>query len=320
MGGKWRLAPKIIEHFAPHRTYVEPFGGAASVLLRKGRAFQEIYNDLDGEIVNLFRVLRDAATAAELARQVALTPWAREEFELSYHLPAESPVEMARRTMARSFMGFGSTAVALRRRTGFRAGSGRNGKHPARDWMGMPAAIGALAERLAGVVIEHRPALQVMAASDDPATLIYADPPYVHATRSPKRIFGELEHAYAHEMTDADHQALLAWLDGCLSMVVLSGYRSPLYDAALQGWRRIDLAALADGARPRIECLWLNRAACAGLGDLFQREAALRWALGEGVDVPSERLDAAVADFAARVRPQPEWWRNRLRELAGLDP
>lgn len=199
MGGKWRLPPWIIKHMPPHRTYVEPYGGAASVLLRKARVFQEIYNDLDGEIVNLFRVLRDSAGAAELARLVELTPWARQEFELSYEVSPD-PVEAARRTVVRSFMGFGSTAVALRRKTGFRSGSDRNGKHPARDFAGMPDALLAICERLRGVVIENRPALQVMAASDDPATLIYADPPYVHESRSQKRVNGQLEHAYAFEM------------------------------------------------------------------------------------------------------------------------
>lgn len=82
MGGKWRLAPWILRHLPPHRTYVEPFGGAASVLLRKPRAYAEIYNDLDGEIVSLFRVLRDPEAAAELVRRIALTPFAREEFDV----------------------------------------------------------------------------------------------------------------------------------------------------------------------------------------------------------------------------------------------
>lgn len=267
MGGKWRLAPQIIAHFPAHRSYVEPFGGAASVLLRKPRAFQEIYNDLDGEIVSLFAVLRDRSSSAELARLVRLTPWARDEFYLSYE-PVDCPIEGARRTMVRSFMGFGSTAVALRRRTGF-SGSDRNGKHPARDWMGMPDAIAALCERLRGVVIENRPALQVMAASDDPATLIYADPPYMHATRSQKRIRGSLEHAYSFEMADADHGELLAWLAACKSMVVLSGYPNPIYDAALAGWKRVEISALADGARERTEVLWINPAAVATGGDLF---------------------------------------------------
>ncbi len=268
MGGKWRLAPKIIPFLPPHRTYVEPFGGAASVLLRKPAAFQEIYNDLDGEIVGLFRVLRDPAGAAELSRLIALTPWAREEFEASYTVSPD-PIENARRTVVRSFMGFGSTATALRRKTGFRAISVRNGKHPAKDFSGMPQAILALAERMRGVVIENRPALEILTRCDAGDTLAYLDPPYVHSTRSGKRIHGGLEHAYAHEMDEEQHRDLLAWCSSSKSMVVISGYATDLYEQALTGWTRIELAAFADGARARTEVLWINPAAVEANRGLF---------------------------------------------------
>jgi DNA adenine methylase len=276
MGGKWRLAPRIIAHFPPHRTYVEPFGGAASILLRKERSFQEIYNDLDGEIVALFRVLRDPPSAARLAELIALTPFARAEFELSYE-PSPDLVENARRTVVRSFMGFGSTATALRRRTGFRGISERNGKHPARDFAGLPEAICQICARLAGVVLENRPAISVMKRCDGPRTLIYADPPYLHGSRSAKRIHGALEHAYAHEMSDGDHAELLAWLTCCRSMVVLSGYASPAYDAALAEWKSVEIPARADGGRPRRERLWINPAARRASGDL------LAWGVRRGM-------------------------------------
>lgn len=265
MGGKWRLAPAIERHFPPHRIYVEPFGGGASVLLRKARSYAEIYNDLDEEVVALFRVLRDRDQAAELARQVALTPFARDEFDLTYQV-SEEPIEAARRLLARSFMGHGSTAVALRRKTGFRADSNRSGTTPAMDWANYPPAILAIADRLQGVVIENRPALQVLERFDEPDTLVYADPPYLHGTRSRKRVKGALEHAYKHEMSEADHEQLLEWLLACRSMVVLSGYPSALYDDALSSWSRVELPALADGARARTEVLWINRAACVGHG------------------------------------------------------
>jgi DNA adenine methylase len=268
MGGKWRLAPWIIEQFPPHRTYVEPFGGAASVLLRKPRSWREVYNDLDDEVVTLFRVLRDPVMGADLARQISLTPWARSEFDLSY-APTDDPLECARRTVVRAFMGHGSTAIALRRRTGFRSKCDRNGTHPSTDWTAMPPALEAISERLRGVVIERRPALEVMASLDGPGNLIYADPPYVHAGRSRKRCHGALEHAYKHEMDDAAHDALLTFLLGCASMVVLSGYPTELYDRRLRDWTRLEVQAYADGARPRREVLWINPAASAARGRLF---------------------------------------------------
>ena len=109
-GGKWLLAPWIIGHFPAHRTYVEPFGGAASVLLRKPRSAAEVYNDLDGEIVNMFRVLRSPAQARELIRLVRLTPFARTEYEDAY-LSDGDPIEQARRTLLRSFAGFGADSA-----------------------------------------------------------------------------------------------------------------------------------------------------------------------------------------------------------------
>lgn len=260
MGGKWRLAPAIIRHFPPHRIYVEPYGGGASVLLRKPRSYAEIYNDLDEEIVGLFRVLRDPVQGEQLVRLLALTPFARDEFELTYQT-VDDPVEMARRLVARSFMGHGSTAVALRRKTGFRADSNRSGSTPAMDWTNLPESLAEICQRFMGVVIENRPAIDIMRRFDGPDTLIYADPPYLHDTRSRKRVKGALEHAYKHEMSEADHVELLAFLRECQSAVVLSGYPHPLYDETLDDWQRVVMPALADGARARTEVLWINDAA-----------------------------------------------------------
>jgi DNA adenine methylase len=276
-GGKWKLAPWIVGHFPAHRIYVEPYGGAASVLLRKDRAYAEIYNDLDGAVVTLFRVLRDPVQAAELIRRLELTPFARAEFEAAY-LATDDPIETARRLCIRSFMGFGSDGHNPATRTGFRANSNRSGTTPGHDWAHYPAALARVAARVAarvgGLVIECRPAIEVMRAHDGPETLHYVDPPYLPATRSAKsRRGGGKYHAYAHEMTAADHGALLACLRDLRGMVVLSGYPSAAYDGALPGWRRVVIAALADGARARTECLWLNPAATA------RREHGPLWAV-----------------------------------------
>lgn len=261
-GGKWLLAPWIISHFPEHRIYVEPFGGAASVMLRKPPAYAEVYNDLDGDVVNLFRVLQDQASGAELLRRLEVTPYARAEFELGWDA-SDDPIETARRLIIRAFMGFGSNAHSDLGRghktTGFRANSSRSGTTPAHDWANYPDTLQAVIARMRGVTIERRPALQVMAAHDRPDTLHYVDPPYVHGTRNRANPY-DPKHQYRHEMTDADHGALLAALRGLSGMVVLSGYPHPLYDDALGDWARIEREALADGARPRTEVLWLNDA------------------------------------------------------------
>lgn len=250
-GGKWILAPWIISHFPKHRCYVEPFGGAMSVLLRKERSYAEVYNDLDVTVVNLFRVLR-SERAGELRDKLALTPFARDEFMEAYQ-EASDPLEAARRLIIRSFMGFGSNGHE--RSTGFRSNSNRSGTTPAHDWTNYALAIDGLIERLQGVVIENKDAKEVMLQHDAEQTLHYVDPPYVFATRA------DLSKDYAHEMSDADHSELLGMLLGLKGSVVVSGYPSPLYDDALRGWKRVERKALADGARERTEVLWLNPSA-----------------------------------------------------------
>lgn len=265
-GGKWLLAPWIIAHFPAHQVYVEPFGGAASVLLRKDRAYAEVYNDLDQTLVGLFRVLRDPASAERLIRELELTPFARDEFFQAYEL-CDDPVEAARRTMIRSFMGFGSDGSNGVYRTGFRANSNRSGSTPAQDWRNYPPALSAIVDRLMGVVIENRDAAEVMRAHDGGGCLHYVDPPYLPETRSAgNRRRGAGYHVYVHDMEAAQHLPLLEELRSLRGMVVLSGYPSTLYDDALPGWRRVERKALADGARPRIEVLWLNPAVVEALG------------------------------------------------------
>lgn len=248
-----------------HRVYIEPFGGAGSVLIRKPRSYAEVWNDLDGNVVNLFCVLR-SDRAGELVEQLRLTPFSSEEFAMAYQ-PADDPVERARRLVIRSFMGFGSNGHE--RLTGFRSNSNRSGTTPARDWVNYPEALAATVERLRGVVVLNRDSKDVMAAHDGPGTLHYVDPPYVAETRDRGR-------DYAHEMTDADHADLLDFLNGLEGMIMLSGYSCDLYDQRLRHWQRITRAALADGARKRIEVLWLNPACvrAKAQGDMFSEATA----------------------------------------------
>lgn len=230
-----------------------------SVLLRKPRVYAEIYNDLDGELINLFRVLRDPAQGSWLVQLVELTPFGREEFVGAYKRTRD-PVERARRLLVRSFMGFGSAATYMGHRTGFRANSSRSGTTPAHDWRTYPAILVEIIERLQGVVIENRDFAAIVAQHDSPETLVYADPPYPHSTRTfRRRASGQVYH---HEMSDADHRRMAEVLRGLRSMVVVSGYACDLYDRDLfPDWMRVTSETFADGARPRTEVLWLNEAA-----------------------------------------------------------
>lgn len=263
-GGKWKLAPWIIQNLPPHRVYVEPFGGAGSVLMRKPRAYAEVYNDRWSGIVDVFRVLRDPAMSARLREMVRLTPFSRDEFVVideDLYARSDDPVERARLLIYRSFAGFGSNAHNLQRKTGFRSNSNRSGTTPAGDWANYADALPAFVDRLRGVVIENRPASEVMLAHDGPATLHYVDPPYVHSTRALNNPYDLKYGGYAFEMSDDEHCQLAEILRDLDGMVVLSGYRSELYDGLFANWHVIDTPALADGARERTEVLWLNASA-----------------------------------------------------------
>ncbi|MEQ8628099.1 DNA adenine methylase [Ekhidna sp.] len=261
-GGKWKLAQWIISHFPDHRIYCEPFGGAASVLLQKRPSYAEVYNDLDLEVVNLFRVVRESGS--ELVSALVNTPFAREEFELSY-LPTDDDFERARRTVIRSFMGFGS-GLQSHQRTGFRSNSNRSGTTPAHDWKNYPEALKAIIERLRGVVIENRDAMEVMNQHDGDKTLHYVDPPYVLDTRYK----GQKTKVYRHEMDNEAHLNLCEFLKGLRGYVILSGYDNEIYNDILNGWYKYTRKAHADGAKERIEVLWMNRKENAGQIGLFQ--------------------------------------------------
>ncbi len=248
-GGKWRIAPWIISHFPEHTTYTEVYGGGGSVLLRKPRSYAEIYNDLDGEIVNVFKVLRDRGE--EIKKKLKLTPFSRTEFVEAY-LPSKDPVERARRTFIKSAMGFGSDGI--KNNTGFRSYAKKERyTTPATDWANFMDCVDFFIERLQGVIIENKDAIELLKKQDSKDTLHYVDPPYVHITRSSKN-----PKQYRFEMSDEEHRKLSEALHKMKGKVILSGYDCALYEELYKDWRKESVEALADGARKRIETLWFN--------------------------------------------------------------
>lgn len=250
-GGKYRLAPQICSLFPQHTSYVEPFGGGASVLLNKKRSRLEVYNDMDSSMVTLFRVVRDRSE--DLISAIALTPFSREEHVLAYE-PTDNELEIARRVLVRSHFGFGGNGI--HKTTGFRGSGIRAGTLPVHVWSKLPATIAMTVDRLKDVVIENRPALQIVDQYDASGNLFYLDPPYLMSTR------GRSSERYKHEMSDEDHKELLENLKALKSHVVLSGYRSSMYDEALSNWRRIEIDTFSDKALKRTEVLWCNFEDC----------------------------------------------------------
>jgi DNA adenine methylase len=254
-GAKWLLAPWILSHLPPHHCWVDAFGGSCALTLRKQRVAAEIYNDLDGEVVAFFRVLREREQ--ELVRAIRLTPFARAEFEMAMSAGAElDEVERARRTYVRAWMGFGA---GLRpNRTGWRYCRGVGRASSGAQEFAATEHLHQVAERLRGVQIECSPAMEVLRRFDGVDTLHYLDPPYLRSSRSHR--WGA--DGYRHEMSDDEHEALLSAACELRGMVAISGYRSGLYDEALlsQGWGRLDREARTSGGRA-VESLWLNPAA-----------------------------------------------------------
>ncbi|MDC9623893.1 DNA adenine methylase [Xenorhabdus sp. XENO-7] len=252
-GGKFRLASWIIGHFPQHRCYVEPFGGAASVLLRKNRSDAEVYNDLDDDVVNLFQVLRDPALSKQLIDACALTPYSRTEFRYAYE-PTGDLVERARRLIVRATMGFGS-AGATKGTTGFRLDTKRNSATAQKIWERAPDNLIAVAQRFLGVLVENRDAVKCMQDHDTKTTLHFVDPPYLPATRV---MVGSY---YRHEMDEDQHTQLLECVRSLTGMVIISGYDSSLYNNALSDWTKYTKTSAASGKSgsvKRMECLWMN--------------------------------------------------------------
>lgn len=258
-GAKWKIVDWIVKHMPPHTSYLEPYFGSGAVFFNKAPSKLETINDINGQVVNLFRVLRERPD--ELTRAVELTPWAREEYYTSCIL-SEDPLESARRFLARCWMSFGGR---IDERSGWRHEKrGEIRASTYHTWVNIPARIRLAAERLKNCQIENRPALEVIRGHCYPGTLIYADPPYPHSTRGTR--------LYPYEMTDDDHLELLEALDAHPGPVLLSGYGCRLYDDHLNHWNRITQETRAEGGRLREEILWLNPIATSASRTLFSEE------------------------------------------------
>jgi DNA adenine methylase len=253
-GGKYSHLDWLLPLLPDAHHYCEPFGGSAAVLINRTPSPVETYNDLDGEVVNFFRVLREQRE--ELVEAIALTPFSRAEFERAIAaLPAGvSAVERARRFYIRARQvrtGLAQTAspgrwahCTLTTRAGMAGAVSR--------WLGAVEHLPDIAQRLLRVQFENAPAEDVIRRYDSRDTLFYCDPPYPHQSRGDSR-------AYGHEMTDEAHRSLAAVLRACKGRVAISGY-GPLNAELYKGWRSIEAPdKLCHSVKsPRREVLFVN--------------------------------------------------------------
>lgn len=246
-GSKWGLAKEIISFFPEHHSYLEAFFGSGAVLFNKPRSNIETVNDLDGNVINLFECIRK--DPERLAREIYFTPYARQVYEDAYKTVTGDSFERARNFYIRCNMGHGF------RTTGEKVGwkndvQGRERAYAATDWVNLPQKILQAAERLRGVQIENKPAVDLIQRFNDRKVLIYCDPPYVLGTRHGKQ--------YRYEMEDNDHVELLEVLLLQKGPVLLSGYNSKLYNEMLKGWHKETAISYSQTSTKRIEVLWMN--------------------------------------------------------------
>lgn len=246
-GGKTTLAPEIARLLPAHDHYVEPFAGSLAVLLAKDRPSNaETVNDLDGDLVNFWRVLRDEPD--ELVRAAMLTPHSREEYLQSAEI-AGSDIERARRVFVRLTQGRSHSMKP----TGWWMRKNSAGHAPAAYIRSYVERLGKCAERIAEVTIENRDAVEMIQDyGAEPSVCIYADPPYLGSTRASNYRVEMLEDGLHVKLADA--------LRNCKASVVLSGYASPLYEELFDGWHRMELKAptALSGRAAENEVLWSN--------------------------------------------------------------
>lgn len=224
-GGKFSHLEWLLPLLPECHHYCEPFAGSGSVLINRQAAPVETYNDIDGDVVNFFRVLRDQHD--ELIRGISLTPFSREEYHLAVCGDADSisTVERARRFYIKARQtrtGLAQTA-SLGRWANCKDTSRAGMSGVVSRWLGGIDALDEIAQRLIRVQIENRPALDVIRLYDSPSTLFYCDPPYLHATRGDSN-------AYGFEMDEQQHREFARAVNECKGMVAVSGYDHPLMD------------------------------------------------------------------------------------------
>lgn len=245
-GAKNRIASWICSFIPEHDVYLEPFAGSLAVFFNKRPARIETLNDLDGEVVNYFRVLRDKPQ--ELIAKLRLTPFARDEYNNAFEINEDdSDVERARKFAVKCWQGFGCSNLY---KNGFRSSQQKNSPHCTKEWRELPERLVEASKRLLNAQIENLPAIEIIQRYNTADVFMYVDPPYLLSTRK--------QYLYKHEMTDAEHEELLKLLLKHPGRVLISGYENEMYNDYLARWHKEKKKAQAEKGLIRTEVLWMN--------------------------------------------------------------
>ncbi|EOE7224526.1 DNA adenine methylase [Clostridioides difficile] len=249
-GGKWNIASNIIDILPEHNIYLEPYFGSGAVFFNKKACNTEILNDVDKQIVNLFKCIRDNPN--ELMNAIYFTPYARDEYMNCNILETDNDIEKARKFIIRTNMARGGIQNY---KTGWKHTGPKESKKCFQKvvgkWNKLPKIILDTAIRLKDAEIENRDAVELIKKYNKTDCLIYVDPPYLIKTRTQKMYNVEME-------TEEEHEELLKTLLKFSGYVILSGYDSDLYNEMLKNWNKLEFRAYAEQGKLRKEVLWAN--------------------------------------------------------------
>lgn len=245
-GAKLKIADWIIKNIPSHSVYVEPFFGSGAVFFNKPKSEIETINDINNDVYNYFKVLRD--TPDELIKLLLFTPYSRTEYQEAYKITGkESCIEKARKFCVRCYMGIGASN---RYKNGFRTSQKYGSPDVPRYWNKLPETIKLASKRLKDAQIENLDYKEILVRYDTEDVFIYLDPPYVPDTRK--------KCLYKNEMSLEEHKELLKIITKHPSKIMLSGYENPLYDKYLKGWRKLKTSNQVEGGLLKEEVIWMN--------------------------------------------------------------
>lgn len=245
-GAKNRIASWICSYIPEHKVYLEPYAGSLAVFFAKKPAKIETLNDLDGNVVNYFRIIREAPE--ELAKAISMTPYARDEYNSAFNiLDGDTEVEKARKFAIRCWQGYGCSNLY---KNGFRSSQQSKSPQTTKEWRNLPERLILASERLRNAQIENLPAVEIIKRYDTNDVFMYIDPPYLRGIRK--------SHLYNCEMDDSEHIELLKLLKIHPGKILLSGYDNDLYNEMLSGWKKVSKRTQAEAGIARIETLWMN--------------------------------------------------------------
>lgn len=243
-GAKWRLANWIVSMLPSHDVYCEPFFGSGAVFFNKQPSGTETINDIDSNIVNLFKVIRDSAD--ELARLIEMTPYSRDELITCEDISGNE-IERARRFLVRVWQSYGGKTYCNtswahdRTNTVFRP----------RYWCKLPERLRDIVERVKMAQIENMNALDLIEMYNRQNTLLYVDPPYLKSTRTQMH--------YKYEFADIEqHKALLQLCKKHKGTVIISSYDNDLYNDELGNWEKRSMRVATNNGGSAEEVVYLS--------------------------------------------------------------